>query len=226
MKVNSFCRCKHHSVAFFDHANIICISTATPADNLCTPVASKISGHRLELSDSEGRIHTFCPLCFLQKLSTMFFCVTYLSCKIFFCVHTGDRSDAAGSSTTKRPSTSMRPSSECTKRARADFKPASSVYANICSWAKKIVCQTSEMYCDLPEGVSVAVFGHTTPALPKRKYVFHKSYTTNPWVRGAVPLPPQGSVGDQLQQVFSTASLEDLRRYVHAIMLMCQTCII
>jgi hypothetical protein len=201
--------------------------TATPADNFRTPVASKISGHRLELSDSEARTHTFSPLCvFYINCLLCFFVLITCHAKSFFCVHTGDRSDAAGSSTTKRPSTSMRPSSECTKRARADFKPASSVYAHICSWAKKNVCQTSEMYCDLPEGASFAVFGQTTPALPKRKYVFHKSYTTNPWVRCAVPLPPQGSVGDQLQQVFSTVSPEDLRRYVHAIMLMCQTCII
>jgi hypothetical protein len=113
----------------------------------------------------------------------------------------------------------MLPSNDCTEKARTDFKIASAVNANISSWKKKIVCQTSEMYSDLPDAVAVSVFGQTTPTLPKRKYVFHKGYTTNPWVRGAMSLPPQGSIKDELQELFSTASLEDLRRYVHAIIL-------
>ena len=56
------------------------------------------------------------------------------------------------------------------------------------------------------------MFGQKAEGLLGRKYVFRSGFQIDPWIRGAVPLPPQPYVSQQLEGFFATAPTEELCR--------------
>ncbi|KAM3350314.1 hypothetical protein ACQJBY_022847 [Aegilops geniculata] len=98
------------------------------------------------------------------------------------------------------------------KRSRHEEGALATMTSQILQFARQTLQAISEMFIDLPNDGSTTVFGQKAKGLPGRKYVFRSGFQTDPWTRGAVPLPPQPYVSQQLEGFIATAPPEELCR--------------